>query len=155
MTRSLNPRLSRLDVLVGAWEVTASSKGRTLSTAPCTFQWYGDGGLLVQRTDPQTYLVPEWVGAAPSWFDAVIGLDDHSDELTMLYTDSRGVCRTYRMSLDGDRWTLSSRPGPDFHQRFVGTVSDDGTEIDGRWEASEDGQAWSTDFDVTYRRLPG
>lgn len=152
MDRSLNPRLDRLDVLVGEWELTATSGERTMSTSRSTFQWLGDRGFLVQRTDPPTYLAPEWAGAAPTQVDGVIGLDDHSDVFTMLYADSRGVCRTYRMSLDADRWTLSSRPGPVFYQRFEGTFNDDRTVIDGRWEASEDGRNWSTDFNVTFRR---
>jgi hypothetical protein len=86
--RSLNPRLARLEVLVGQWELTASSGERILSTSRSTFQWLGDRGFLVQRTDPPTYLAPEWVDAAPSRVDTVIGLDDHSDTFTMLYTDS-------------------------------------------------------------------
>jgi hypothetical protein len=86
--------------------------------------------------------------------DAVVGLDDHSDLFTMLYTDSRGVCRTYRMRLDATKWTLESRPGPDFLQRFEAAVNEDRTAISGRWEASRDGREWSTDFEVTYRRRP-
>ncbi len=154
MDRSLNPRLARLDLLVGHWELIASSDGRTMSKARATFRWLDGTGFLTHRVDPQTYLVPEWVGAAPSWTESVIGLDDHSDTFTMLYTDSRGVCRTYRMTLDATRWTLSSRPGPEFHQRFEGTFNDDHTLITARWEASPDGDDWATDFDVTYRRLP-
>jgi hypothetical protein len=155
MDRSLNPRLTRLDLLVGEWELTASSGERVMSTSRSKFQWLGDRGLLVQRNDPPSYLAPEWADAAPRWVDAVIGLDDYSDTFTMLYTDSRGVCRTYRMHLDASRWTLESRPGPDFFQRFQGVFNDDRTVIDGRWDASDDGKNWSTDFDVTYRRMPG
>lgn len=151
MDRALNPRLNRLDVLVGEWELTATSGERTMSTARTTFEWSGDGAFLVQRIDPQTYLAPEWEGAAPVRAAAVIGLDDYSGTFTMLYADSRGVCRTYRMTLDENRWTLSSRPGSDFFQRFEGSIDDDHT-VRGRWEASSDGQSWSTDFDVTYRR---
>jgi hypothetical protein len=151
--RSLNPGLTRLDVLVGQWELTASSGEQLMSTSRSTFEWLGDSGFLVQRTEPPSYLVKEWVGAAPERVDAVIGLDDHSDTFTMLYTDSRGVCRTYRMTLEADRWALSARPGPDFYQRFEGTFNEDRTVIDGRWEASSDGRTWSTDFTVTYRRM--
>jgi hypothetical protein len=61
--RSLNPRLARLDLLVGEWELTASSGERTMSTSRSTFQWLGDSGFLVQRNDPPAYLVPEWADA--------------------------------------------------------------------------------------------
>ena len=111
----------------------------------------GNRAFLVQRND-SIYLAPEWV-AAPKWVDSVIGREDHSDTFTMLYADSRGVCRTYRRSLDADRWTMSTQPGPDFYQRFEGVFNDDRTMIDARWEASTDGQHWTTDFNVTYRRL--
>lgn len=125
-----------------------------MSRTRSTFQWLGDSGFLMQRNDPPTYLVPEWEDAAPQSVEAVVGLDDYTDVFTMLYTDSRGVCRTYRMMLDANRWTLESRPGPDFFQRFEGAISDDHAAIDGRWEASVDRANWSTDFEVTYRRLP-
>jgi hypothetical protein len=151
MESSLNPGIARLDLLVGRWEVTALSGEQTMSTSRSTFQWLGDRAFLVQRND-SIYLAPEWVDA-PKWVDAVIGRDDHSDTFAMLYADSRGVCRTYRMSLDAGRWTLSTQPGPDFYQRFEGAFNDDGTMIDARWEASADGQNWTTDFNVTYRRL--
>lgn len=154
MDRSLNPRLTRLDLLVGEWELVASSGERIMSTSRSTFRWLGERGFLMQRIDPPTYLVPEWEDAAPQWVDAVVGLDDHSDVFTMLYTDSRGVCRAYRMTLDANKWTLESRPGPDFFQRFEGTINNDHTAIDGRWEASEDRRSWSTDFEVSYRRRP-
>jgi hypothetical protein len=151
MESSLNPGIARLDLLVGRWEVTALSGEQTMSTSRSTFQWLGDRAFLVQRND-SIHLAPEWVDA-PKWVDAVIGRDDHSDTFAMLYADSRGVCRTYRMSLDAGRWTLSTQPGPDFYQRFEGVFNDDRTMIDARWEASADGQNWTTDFNVTYRRL--
>ncbi|HEX6576770.1 MAG TPA: hypothetical protein VF082_00270 [Jiangellaceae bacterium] len=155
MDRSLNPRLTRLEVLVGQWELTASSGERIMSTSRSTFQWLEDRGFLVQRIHPPTYLAPEWVDPAPRWVDAVIGLDDHSDTFAMLYTDSRGVCRTYRMNLDADQWMMWGQPGPDFYQRFEGAFNDDRTVIDARWEASDEGRRWRTDFTVTYRRLDG
>ena len=61
MDRSLNPRLTRLDLLVGDWELTATSGGRIMSRSRSKFHWLGDRGFLVQRTDPPSYLVPEWV----------------------------------------------------------------------------------------------
>lgn len=149
----MNPRLARLDVLVGSWELTATIDDRVMSRSRTTFHWLGDGGFLAQRTDPQTFVVPEWQGLAPEWTETVIGVDDYSGAYTMLLTDSRGVGRVYRMAFDDGRWTLASRPGEDFHQRFEGTVAADAATIDGRWEASPDGRVWATDFVVAYRRL--
>jgi hypothetical protein len=72
------------------------------------------------------------------------------------YFDSRGVVRLYEMTFDGRDWTLV-RTKPDFTpldfaQRYVGTFSEDGATITGRWEASPDGSDWQPDFELTYRR---
>lgn len=153
MDTAMNPLRARLDVLVGTWELTATQEERVMSRARTTFRRLGDGGFLVQRTDAPTFLVPDWEGAAPAWTESVFGLDDFSRGFTVLYADSRGVCRVYGMAFDDGLWTMTSRPGEDFHQRFEGTVAADGLSIDGRWEASPDGRTWSTDFVVTYRHL--
>jgi hypothetical protein len=153
MENFVNPRLARLGVLAGAWEQTTAQGDRVMSRARTTFRWLEDRPFLIQRTDPQTSLVPEWEGLAPAWTDYIVGLDDHSDAFSVLYADSRGVCRVYAMTFDDGRWAMTSRPGEDFHQRFLGVVAADGTAIEGRWEASADGRTWATDFDVTFRRL--
>jgi hypothetical protein len=153
MSMSPNPLLSRLDIFTGRWELTASMGERVMSVAQTEFGWLGERGFLVQHTDQPSFLVPEWVGAAPVRVDAVIGADDDSQAYTMLYTDSRDVCRVYAMQLDGRRWLMSSRPGPEFHQRWIGAFSEDGSAIEGDWEASKDGESWSTDFHMSYRRL--
>lgn len=147
--------LERLTALVGQWDLETTSDGRTMSRARVTFGWHRDGGLLVYRADPPSHLVAEWQDAAPQWVDAVIGVDDHTGEFTKLYVDSRGVSRVYRMTLDDRRWTMTSRPGPQFHQRFEADIAADGTAIHGRWLASPDGATWSTDFHITYRRREG
>ncbi|MBB5787123.1 hypothetical protein [Jiangella mangrovi] len=153
MENFVNPRLARLGVLLGGWELTTSQGDRVMSRARTTFRWLDGGRFLSQRTDPQTELVPEWEGLAPAWTDSITGLDDHSDAFTVLYTDSRNVCRVYAMTFDDGQWVMTSRPAADFHQRFIGVVAADATAIDGRWEASPDGRVWATDFDVSYRRL--
>src|SRR5262249_58032249 len=69
-----------------------------------------------------------------------------------LYYDDGGVHRVYGRGLRGGEWTRE-REGPPFAQRFRGTFSPDGRTIGGRWELQEPGQAWRTDFDVTYTRV--
>ena len=139
-----------LDALAGSWELEATLDGRSMSVARTTFAWHG--GLLLGHAEPPTSIVPEWQGLAPETTDTALGLDDHTGAFSMLYADARGVSRIYAMTLDGHRWTLRSRPGPDFHQRFEGAFAAAGDRIDGRWERSEDGETWALDFDVTYRR---
>jgi hypothetical protein len=66
------------------------------------------------------------------------------------------VVRLYKLAFDGREWTLLRRTPDfsplDFHQRYVGTFSEDGDTIDGQWETSDDGHQWQTDFRLTYRR---
>jgi hypothetical protein len=54
------------------------------------------------------------------------------------------------MTFGNGEWALL-REDPDFHQRFVATVTDD--RMLGRWEASEDaGATWRKDFDLIFER---
>ena len=69
-----------------------------------------------------------------------------------LYSDERGVCRVYEMSIGNGEWKLW-REGEPFSQRFSATFSDDGNTITGRWEIAEDGTNYTTDFDLIYRRV--
>ena len=61
------------------------------------------------------------------------------------------------MTFDGRTWTLQRTKADfsplDFHQRFVGTISDDGATIDAQWQSSADGQQWTRDFGLTYTRI--
>jgi hypothetical protein len=82
---------------------------------------------------------------------AILGLDDTTGECAMLYSDARGVFRIYRMNMTDATWTVW-RAAPEFHQRFIGTLDDDGSTIRGQWESSPDGSAWEPDFDMVYRR---
>ena len=82
---------------------------------------------------------------------SVIGCDAANGTYFQLYSDERGVCRVYEMSIGDGEWKLW-RTGPPFDQRFVATISEDGNSIAGRWETSEDGNGYTTDFDLVYRR---
>ena len=55
------------------------------------------------------------------------------------------------MSIDEKEWKLW-RGGPPFNQRFAATFEEGGDVIRGRWEIDE-GDGWSTDFDLIYRRV--
>jgi hypothetical protein len=62
-----------------------------------------------------------------------------------------------KRQLGGRTWTLE-RAKPDFspldfHQRFAGSISDDGATIDGEWQSSGDGRQWARDFRLTYSRI--
>jgi hypothetical protein len=138
--------LKRLEPLLGEWRVTAtppggapwSGEGRT------TFEWHDSGAHLVERSTVDIDGVPDGV--------SIIGCDAANGTYYQLYSDDRGVCRVYRMSIDGSEWKLW-REGEPFAQRFTGRFTDGGRTIAGRWELAEDGTNYETDFDLTYTRI--
>jgi hypothetical protein len=146
VTHTRDGRLTALDVFIGEWieqvEVPDAPPGRSL------FEWDLRGSFLIQRS----------LSPLPEYPDGLVIVSVAQDGYLQHYFDSRGVVRLYRMSLEGQTWTLL-RTEPDFtpldfSQRFVGTISDDGNRIDGRWETSSDrGQHWELDFPLSYTRV--
>jgi hypothetical protein len=134
--------LSRLDVLVGEW--SAEVPGYDVE-ARTTFEWLDGGGFLIQRATVALEEFPNGV--------MVIGATGPDGGLQQHYFDSRGVHRVYEMTLDGGVWTLW-REGPDWPQRYVGELSEDGNAITGSWQRGESlGAPLQHDFDLSYRRL--
>ncbi|HKN97098.1 MAG TPA: hypothetical protein VJX10_08290 [Pseudonocardiaceae bacterium] len=134
-----------LSGLVGEWDLAVDLPGAEDVLGHVVFEAMGD--VLVQRT---TVPVPE----APDSCCVVVTADDGS--YVQHYFDSRGVARLYAMTFDGHTWTLE-RSKPDFaplefHQRYIGAVSDDGGTITGEWQSSADGQQWTRDFGLVHTR---
>ena len=139
-------------MLVGRWVVQVKVEG--VGSARCEFSWIEDGAYLRQYTDIDEIAEgtpSEWRQNAPFPTIGLIGLDDSADEYTMLYADARNVFRVYRMTVADGLWTMVRR-APGFNQRFFGALSEDGDRIDARWEMSEGGEHWHTDFELTYTR---
>jgi hypothetical protein len=139
--------LARLEPFVGEWTTEASIAPGIKGSN--TFEWILDGQFLAQRST-----IPH--PAAPDGY-SIIGVDQAGEAYTQHYFDSRGVARLYAMTFDGRNWQLL-RTEPDFFpldfsQRYTGTISPDGSTIDGRWERSTDGATWELDFGLTYRRV--
>ncbi|MET7399770.1 hypothetical protein ABZS66_40450 [Dactylosporangium sp. NPDC005572] len=139
-----NPAMEALDVLVGQWRVTL------------TDAWFL-GSREVRR---HGRAVGRWLGEAFVEFDAglngepawhfVFGRSDSDEQLLALYHDPRPMSRLYRTTFTGGEWVML-REDPDFHQRFVATVTAD--RIEGRWDASQDGgDTWRKDFDLIFER---
>jgi len=140
--------MDELDRLVGEWSMVAAFdfvpppgiRGHAV------IEWMPGRRFLVQRWEVDHPEAPDGI--------AIIGFDESRGTYLQHYFDTRGVARLYEMSLVDDVWTLS-RTEPDFSpldfsQRFIGTFSDDGRTIAGRWEKSEDGTKWELDFELTY-----
>jgi hypothetical protein len=146
---------SRLQRLIGTWQFEARVAGEFMGTGKATFEWMEDEKFVLERVNdvPSEEASADWMAHSPMPVTAVIGFDDTTHDLAMLYADARGVFRIYRMSLTEDSWLLE-RAAPGFHQRFTGTFGDDGQTIEGRWDSSPYGSTWEPDFDLTYRKVP-
>ena len=138
--------LSELEPLVGEWALEATWPDGTKwpGGGRVTFEWHPSGAHLIEHG---TADLPE----APD-NQSVIGCDGAKGTYVQLYSDERGVCRVYEMSIGNGEWKLW-REGAPFSQRFSATFSDDGNTITGRWEIAEDGADYATDFDLVYRRV--
>ena len=103
----------------------------------------------------RTFLIQRWAIEMPAAPDgiAIIGSGGGPGTFRQHYFDSRGVHRVYEMTLEDRTWRLWRDATNPFPQRFTGTLSEDGDLITARWEKAEDGSTWTTDFDLTYRRL--
>ncbi|HEX5610179.1 MAG TPA: hypothetical protein VFX45_08820 [Solirubrobacterales bacterium] len=138
--------LARLEPLVGTWRMQAGPPGGD--------PWPGEGRAGFEWHESRTHLVQRWsvdMPEAPNGV-AIIGCDAANGTYFQLYSDDRGVCRIYEMSIGEGEWRLW-RQGEPFAQRFRATISEDGQTISGRWELDDDGTGFVTDFDITYRRV--
>ena len=137
--------LKELEVLVGEWTLEAVPPGGEPwpGEARASFEWLDGGQLLLGRTAIEMPEAPNSV--------CVYGCDAANGTYSQLYSDARGVCRVYEMSIGDGEWKLW-REGEPFDQRFSAEISDDGDTITGRWELNQ-GDGWKTDFDLTYRRV--
>jgi hypothetical protein len=144
-----NPALKGLTPLIGEWniEITNMSFDQNPSTVVwgrASFDWLEGGAFLIQHAQIDHPDFPRSI--------EVIGPDDEAETYRMLYYDSRGVSRIYRMTFSGGIWTIW-RDFPGFHQRFHGTFGEDGKVISAYWEKSTDGSNWEKDFDLTYTKV--
>ena len=119
--------LRKLDPLVGHWTLEATAPGGDPwpATAWASFEWHESGAHLLERSAAE---VPE----APDAL-SIIGCDAANGTYYKLYSDDRGVCRVYEMSIGDGEWRLW-RDGAPFSQRFSARFEDDGNTICGRWE---------------------
>jgi hypothetical protein len=138
--------LGELERLVGEWSVEATGPGGELppSGGRATFEWHDSRAHLVARSTPELAEAPDSV--------SIIGCDAANGTYVQLYSDERGVCRVYEMSIGAGEWMLW-REGEPFSQRFTAQISDDGNTITGRWELAEDFTTYKTDFELVYRRI--
>jgi hypothetical protein len=138
--------LEKLEPLVGEWVLEAKSPdGEPWPGAGrATFEWHASGAHLIQRVTVDFPEAPDSI--------SIMGCDAANGTYFQLYSDERGVCRVYEMSIGNGEWRLWRRGEP-FAQRFTAAISDDGNTITGRWDTAEDGTNYAPDFALIYRRV--
>ena len=144
-----NAMLERLAAFIGEWNIEITSMSfhddpSAVAYGHASFDWLEGRAFLIQRSE---ILAPDFPRST-----AIIAPDDAAETYGMLYFDSRGVSRIYKMTFSGGIWTVW-RDFPGFSQRFLGTFSDDGKIITARWEKSDDGSHWEHDFALTYTKV--
>ena len=142
-----NPRLQALAVLIGEWTTLGTHPllpGKTFH-GHATFSWLDSGAFLLVMMHIDEPEIPDGI--------AIVGTDDATpDAGAMLYFDVRKVSREYRWTISSKVWTWS-RNAPDFSQRVVLTIAEDGQTIEARGEMSRNGQSWQPDLQLTYSRI--
>jgi hypothetical protein len=134
--------LAPFDALIGAWDTEATHPMfEGVVAGRMTFEWLEGGKFLIQRARNEHEQFPDSI--------CVIGAPETGDGLVMEYFDSRGVRRTYGISLE-DGVLRMWRDDPEFAQRFAATLGAE--RFDGRWELARTPGEWKDDLRVAYRR---
>jgi hypothetical protein len=135
-------RLEQFEALIGTWDTEARHRlVDAVVLGSVTFEWLEGGHFLVQRSHNDHELFPDAI--------CVIGAPGQGDDLVMEYFDSRGVRRTYSVSLEGGVWRVW-RDQPGFDQRFSATLGNDSFE--GLFQLAETPGEWRNEMTVAYRR---
>ena len=137
-----DPALEPFDALIGTWATEATHPlVDAVVPGTVTFEWLEGGHFLLQRSQNDHELFPDAI--------CVIGAPETGEGLVMEYFDSRGVRRTYAVSLkDGVlRWW---RNHPGFAQRSCAKLGSDVVEF--VHQLAETPGDWRDDLRATYRR---
>jgi hypothetical protein len=134
--------LEPFDVLIGAWTTEATHPlVEEVVVGEVTFEWLEGRCFLIQRSRNDHKLFPDAI--------SVIGAPAVGDGLVMEYFDSRGVRRTYDLSLE-DGVLRFWGEFPEFAQRFSATLGDD--RFESRSQLARTPGEWEDDLMSTYRR---
>ena len=137
-----DPALEPFEALIGTWDTEAKHRlVDAVVRGSVTLEWLEGGHFLVQRSRSEHELFPDGI--------SIIGAAEGSDGLVMEYFDSRGVRRTYSVSIEDGVWRIW-RDHPGFDQRFAATLGED--RFEGVFQLAETPGEWQDDMKVTYRR---
>jgi hypothetical protein len=137
-----DPMLEPFDLLIGTWATEATHPlVDEVVPGSTTFEWLEGGRFLIERSRMDHELFPDAI--------SVIGAPEDGERLVMEYFDSRGVRRTYGVTVE-DGVLRIWRDHPGFDQRFSARLGPDAFE--GQWQLAETAGDWRDDLKVTYRR---
>ena len=129
--------------MIGRWATEAVHPAiDAVVPGTATYEWLEGRRFVVQRSRDEHELFPDAI--------CLIGPPEEGDGLVMEYFDSRGVRRTYEISLE-DGVLRIWRDAPGFGQRLVATRGHAAFEF--QWELAEAPGEWQDDLKVTYRRI--
>ena len=137
-----DPLLAPFEGLIGTWSTEAKHRlVDEVVLGTTTFEWLEGGHFLVVRSHNDHELFPDAIG--------VIGRPESGEELVLEYFDSRGVRRTYEVSLEDGvlRWW---RNHPGFDQRSYAKLAPDRFEFVS--QLAETPGEWQDDLRTMYRR---
>jgi hypothetical protein len=137
-----DPVLEPFDVLIGTWATEATHPMFDgVVPGSITIEWLEGHRFLIQRSRNEHEAFPDAI--------TVIGPPESGEGLVMEYFDSRGVRRTYGVSLE-DGVLRFWRDDPEFAQRYEATLGDE--RFEGLWQVARTPGDWQDDLRVTYRR---
>lgn len=135
--------LDPFEPLIGTWATEATHPlVDVVVPGRIAFEWLEGGRFLLQRSRNEHELFPDSV--------SVIGAPEFGAGLVMEYFDSRGVRRTYGISLE-DGVLRMWRDYPGFAQRFSAALAPDA--FQGQWQVAKTPGDWQDDLKVSYRLL--
>ena len=134
--------LAPFDALIGTWSTEAKHRlVDEVVLGSTTFEWLEGGQFVVLRSHNDHELFPDAI--------CVIGRPESGEGLVLESFDSRGVRRTYEVSLEDGvlRWW---RDHPGFDQRSYAKLGPD--EFEFVHQLAETPGEWQDDLRTTYRR---
>ena len=92
--------LGRLEPLAGEWTLEAKPPDGPSwpGEAQASIEWHDSRAHLVQRSTVDMTKAPDGI--------SIMGCDAANGTYFQLYSDERGVCRVYEMSIGEGRWEL-------------------------------------------------
>lgn len=152
-----NAALKPLAPLIGEWSTTGTHPlvPNVTLHGISTFKWLEGGAFLIWHSSIDYESFPAGI--------AIFGSDDlggrcDGTEYYMLWFDERGTSRKYNVSIEGEgeggglmvKWW---RDAPEFSQRNVWILNEDGDRIEGKGEMSRKGGEWEGDLSLDFRRV--